>query len=782
MIQNFFTINVDGNLIKVFKMKGFEQLNLLQYLQKLGKDIPHFCYHERLGIAGNCRMCLIQTNLAKKLQVACSLVMSEGLIVNMLSARVKRAQEAVLGFLLSNHPLDCPICDQGGECDLQDLTLLYGADRNSFYETEKRSVLDKNFGVLIKSSMNRCIHCMRCVRFYKDVVGVPILGALGRGFKSEIDTYIYKFLDDEFSGNIIDLCPVGALTAKIYAFQYRSWELQNVKTIDFLDSLYAPISFNVFGNKLIRVLPEMNYLVNDNWITNKTRFAYELLNLKRVSKSIWFINKSKILLKNEYLMLTYDTTIHLLLFLFLNIKWNYIFPVISSIIDVLDLYSFKNFFNSIGVNKFFSLENSTTILIDIRNFYLLYWGLEDFKYYSSCILFCINPRMEAPLLNLKFRQLWLNNKVLFLNFGPTLHSTSFNIVTISKDLFALFFLLEGKTTILRSFFYNITNFLPFFFWGASILKHPMGSNLFWIFLMFIMLLQRNLNLANYWRFFYKGFNFFSLFSLFSLYSITLSSNEFGLISNEFFKSIKRIFSAQNSFKNFGQKKPLKLLFFFFGLGNWNRVNNYFLEKNNNFCIYQGLIFESLDYVSFDLLIPNLGFYEKNSIAFSMLKSIQETAPVFNYDTFLLSAEIFFKNVYNLFRNYFFSIFYSSNLFHCEVNNVFCNLYKNRQNVTFLLNVSSLCEKRNKWISSFFLSQRIFYLYKEKFNFLCIKSDIFNFYFNRYLIKNVVFLTNTFANNYLLNYFDESDSFFIKNSKTMNLCMLSYSKRNFSFFF
>lgn len=259
-----FNVKVDGDLTKFVNVVKEEATNLLQYLQQLGKDIPHFCYHERLGIAGNCRMCLVQTHLSKKLQVACSLILSNSLIVITLNNRVKKSQESVLGFLLSNHPLDCPICDQGGECDLQDLTLLFGADRNNFYEMEKRAVLDKNVGVLVKTSMNRCIHCMRCVRFYKDIVGSASLGVVGRGFLSEIDTYADFNLDDELSGNIIDLCPVGALTSKVYLFQYRVWEFHNYKVFDFLDVINSEISFNVFGNKLIRVLPEINYLINEN--------------------------------------------------------------------------------------------------------------------------------------------------------------------------------------------------------------------------------------------------------------------------------------------------------------------------------------------------------------------------------------------------------------------------------------------------------------------------------------------------------------------------------------
>lgn len=197
-------------------------LTVLQVCASLGIDLPRFCYHERLSIAGSCRMCLIEVANSKKLVVACSAPVIPGLRVYTNSARVKLVRESILEFLLANHPLDCPICDQGGECDLQDITLVFGSDRGRYYEVAKRAVSNKDLGPLIKTVMNRCIHCTRCVRFMSEVGSTPLLGTLGRGSKMEIGTYINTVLVDELSGNIIDLCPVGALTSQPFAFTART--------------------------------------------------------------------------------------------------------------------------------------------------------------------------------------------------------------------------------------------------------------------------------------------------------------------------------------------------------------------------------------------------------------------------------------------------------------------------------------------------------------------------------------------------------------------------------
>lgn len=213
---DYFTVYLDS---KLFKMQ--RGLTVMQACSKATLEIPKFCYHERLSIAGNCRMCLVEVSNSKKLIISCAVPLTDNLKIYTNTFRVKRARQGILEFLLVNHPLDCPICDQGGECDLQDITLTFGGDRGRFYEVGKRAIFDKNFGPLVKTIMNRCIHCTRCIRFISEVSGMPFLGTVGRGSSMEISTYIEGFLGDELSGNIIDLCPVGALTSKPFSFTAR---------------------------------------------------------------------------------------------------------------------------------------------------------------------------------------------------------------------------------------------------------------------------------------------------------------------------------------------------------------------------------------------------------------------------------------------------------------------------------------------------------------------------------------------------------------------------------
>ena len=243
-----------------------ESYSILQHCELAGIDIPRFCYHDQLSIAGNCRMCLVETSTSEKLIISCAAEPVNNLEIFTNTALVQQARESVLEFLLINHPLDCPICDQGGECDLQDISYSFGSDSSRF-EYDKRVVSDKNFGPLVKSVMTRCIHCTRCVRFFDEVVGYSIVGTLGRGYNSEIGTFSSDsvnlgFLNTEIIGNVIDLCPVGALTSKPYSFTARPWEIVSTESIDVLDSLCSNIRIDCSGYKIMRVLPRLNTLIN----------------------------------------------------------------------------------------------------------------------------------------------------------------------------------------------------------------------------------------------------------------------------------------------------------------------------------------------------------------------------------------------------------------------------------------------------------------------------------------------------------------------------------------
>ena len=271
-------LTIDGTAIEV--PAG---ATVLQACELAGKEIPRFCYHERLSVAGNCRMCLVEQEKSPKPIASCAMPAAEGMVIHTDTPMVRQARKGVMEFLLANHPLDCPICDQGGECDLQDQAMAYGMDHGRFAEA-KRAVRDKNFGPLVKTSMNRCIHCTRCVRFSTEVAGVEELGALGRGEHMEISTYIERALRSELSANIIDLCPVGALTSKPYAFMARPWELHSTESVDVLDAVGSNINVDTRGREVMRVLPRLNEAVNEEWISDKTRFACDGLIRQRLDR------------------------------------------------------------------------------------------------------------------------------------------------------------------------------------------------------------------------------------------------------------------------------------------------------------------------------------------------------------------------------------------------------------------------------------------------------------------------------------------------------------------
>src|SRR2546423_5647402 len=268
------------------------EYTLLQACEAAGAEIPRFCYHERLSIAGNCRMCLVEIKGGPKPVASCAWGVrdcrpgpkGEPPVISTRSPMVKKAREGVMEFLLINHPLDCPICDQGGECDLQDQAMAYGMDSSRFQEN-KRAVEDKYLGALVKTSMNRCIQCTRCVRFATEVAGVPELGAIGRGEDMEITSYLESALTSELQGNVVDLCPVGALTAKPYAFAARPWELNKTESIDVMDALGSAIRVDTRGSEVMRILPRVNEDVNEEWISDKTRHVVDGLRTQRLDEA-----------------------------------------------------------------------------------------------------------------------------------------------------------------------------------------------------------------------------------------------------------------------------------------------------------------------------------------------------------------------------------------------------------------------------------------------------------------------------------------------------------------
>jgi len=426
------------------KYKIEEQLKgslIYQYVSEKGKDLPCFCYSEPLSVAGNCRMCLVEVEGAPKLLASCAVPISSGMSILTESSRLSKARESILELLLINHPLDCPVCDQGGECDLQDLTFKYGSDRGRYYEYVKRAVVDKEAGVFIKTIMTRCIHCTRCVRFFSEIAGSKDFGILGRGESSEI-TMIENLLNP-LSGNVVDVCPVGALTSKPYAFTARPWELTTIESIDIFDSMGSSIRVDLSLNKILRVLPVNDKELNEDWITNKARYFFDLLNYQRLTYPFFVVN-------NNISKLSWKKSIYFfLIFLFkFIIKNNNVVCYNNNFIDLNTGSVMNLFFNKFG------LFNKKNLCNDFRSNYVLNNNL-DFIFSSEFIFFLgIDLRLDMPLLNTRVRKLSILRKTKLFSFGLSNIDVSLNVLNVGNSIYNLLNFLKGNNKFLWS---NILN-------------------------------------------------------------------------------------------------------------------------------------------------------------------------------------------------------------------------------------------------------------------------------------------------------------------------------------
>ena len=329
-------IFIDG---KPFEVE--DGITVIQACEQAGEEIPRFCYHEKLSIAGNCRMCLVEMENSVKPVASCAMPVAKGMKIKTNSEMVMKARKGVMEFLLINHPLDCPICDQGGECDLQDQAMAYGSGIGRYVE-QKRAVKDKNLGPLIQTHMTRCIHCTRCIRFAEEVAGNDQLGSLNRGEDTEITSFLEKSIDSEMSANVIDLCPVGALTSKPYEFLARPWELKKTQSIDVFDAVGSNVRIDSKGDQILRVLPRINEEINDEWISDKTRFAYDGLNFQRINK--FYIRDSN----NKLTESSEENAIQIIKIKLQTKNKNDIASIVGNSVDCESIFSFKLLLDKIG--------------------------------------------------------------------------------------------------------------------------------------------------------------------------------------------------------------------------------------------------------------------------------------------------------------------------------------------------------------------------------------------------------------------------------------------------
>ena len=529
---------------------------VLQACEAAGKEIPRFCYHERLSIAGNCRMCLVEMEKSHKPVASCAMPAVDGQVIKTNTSMVKKAREGIMEFLLINHPLDCPICDQGGECDLQDQAFNYGGGR-SRYELNKRSVDQKYMGPLIKTHMNRCIHCTRCVRFSEEVAGISEIGAVNRGENMEITTFLEQAVESEMSGNIIDLCPVGALTSKPYSYEARPWELNKVETIDVMDAVGSNIRMDSKGWEVKRVLPRINDDINEEWISDKTRYACDGLLNNRIDAP--FIKKNG-KLKEVSWKKALD-------FIQDNIKDKKTFGgIVGQLIDLETSYAFKKFFKDVFESECVDFRQKD-ILFDTSNHFNFKFNtsINEIEKCDFILLVGTNPRYEATIVNSRIRKAVKNGSKVFSIGDPgELH---YKYKVIGNNLTILDDLISSKISeanILKE------SKNPAIIIGESVLKSNISKYV-------ISSVQHLLNKVNK----LDGFN------ILHQSASNVGSLILGLQSND----LNRVYDAD----------VLYLL-------NADEIN--LKEKKNKFIIYQGS-HGGENSVQADVILPSAAYSEKN---------------------------------------------------------------------------------------------------------------------------------------------------------------------------
>jgi NADH-quinone oxidoreductase subunit G len=426
-------LTIDGHEVEVPKGS-----TVMQAAKKLSIEVPHFCYHEKLSIAGNCRMCLVEVEGAPKPVASCHWPAADGMVVNTKSDVTEKAQKGTMEMLLINHPLDCPICDQGGECDLQDIAVGYGSDQSRFDEM-KRAVDDKDLGTKIKTVMTRCIHCTRCVRFAEEIAGVEDMGATGRGENMKIGTYVEKTLSSELAGNMIDICPVGALTDKPYAFKARPWELVTTNSIDITDSLGSNIKVDSRAGDILRISPRENEAVNECWLADTGRWVWDAFQTNRI-ETPRMKGKSGAQRKT-----TWPQAFEAITTALKGKKAADIGVLIGDELPAEGLFAFKAWLDQQGVDS-----KNINAATDWNGFSpasrahcTLNTPLAEFEEAEAVMLIGCDPRTEAPLLNQRIRKAWRKNNIPVGNIGAPVDLT-YPTIQLSTKVSEMETFLKGK--------------------------------------------------------------------------------------------------------------------------------------------------------------------------------------------------------------------------------------------------------------------------------------------------------------------------------------------------
>ncbi len=559
-----------------------EGLTVLQACEQAAVEIPRFCYHEKLSIAGNCRMCLVEMDNSPKLIASCAMPATDGMVIKTNTEKVEKSRKGVMEFLLTNHPLDCPICDQGGECDLQDQSMYYGIDKSRFKEN-KRYVSEKNMGPLIKTQMTRCIHCTRCIRFITEVAGVPELGAIGRGENMQISTYLEQSMESELSANVIDLCPVGALTSKPYVFEARPWELKKTETIDVMDAVGSNIRVDTYGWEVKRVLPRINEEINEEWISDKTRYACDGLKNQRLDTP--YIKNNNKLEKTSW------SEVYKKIFEKISeTPSDKIAGITGDMNNMETLFSIKEFFEKIIKSKNLdSRSDDFYVNSTERMNYVFNTKIEGLEESDLILLIGTNPRFEATILNSRIRKAYLKNKTKIYSVGDI------------GDLTYPYEVLDNNTKLIKDIINNknvmsekiINSKKPTIIIGQSILKMKSGI---YIFEEIKKYLLKNSKISNDWN----SLNVLSRnASTVGAYDLDILSSKNG--ENITFKKIQ-----ENQFK----------IIFLFGQEDLK------FKKSKEFIIYIGSHGDKGAEIS-DIILPGVAYTEQDGYFTNLEGKIQK---------------------------------------------------------------------------------------------------------------------------------------------------------------
>ncbi len=444
-----------------------EGLTVLQACEKAGAEIPRFCYHEKLSIAGNCRMCLVEMEKSPKPIASCAMPAVDGMVIKTNTPKIEKSRKGVMEFLLANHPLDCPVCDQGGECDLQDQSMFYGIDKSRFKEN-KRAVPEKNMGPIIKTQMTRCIHCTRCVRFATEIAGVPELGAIGRGEDMQITTYLEQSVQSELSGNVIDLCPVGALTSKPYVFEARPWELKKTQTIDVMDAVGSNIRVDTYDWEVKRVLPVINEDINEEWISDKTRYACDgLLNQRLDTPYIKYNNKFE--------KASWDEVYKIIKSKIENANKDKICGFVGDLTNMETSFIFKEFLErTIDTKKYDFRSTKRFIDSSKRENYLFNSSINGIEEADLILLIGTNPRFEATMINARIRKAYLSNNTRVISLND-IGDLTYNYQSLNGKIKTIKDVFENNNELSKEI---IESKKPMIVFGESFFKTKSASYLF----------------------------------------------------------------------------------------------------------------------------------------------------------------------------------------------------------------------------------------------------------------------------------------------------------------